>query len=907
MNQKPLTAHQVPIHGSHNLPVQVPDTLFGRDSDLAAIHLSLKAGTSVLLHGPDGVGKTTLAAALANGYAELPGGVLWFEGHNDALPALLNRFLRAYANPTLTRRSSLDELTGIVRSILQEHRPLVVLDGQVNSDAVREFVRECTPGVPVILTHTGLLPGPWTPFGVSLLETEDAQTMLIEQAGEGGDFDLSSFARLAEAVDGNPLAIHVAGSLLATGTVTAEQFLAKIPDTPDGKVNQLMSALTAAYRLLPGKLQGLALLLGASFGPGGSEELLSDVSGAPVPVIQAAMRQLVVRGLAIERSVYDQPYFVMHNRVKAFAQTFLRGKNQFDAMRTRHWNGLLAYVQRHTATDNPAHQSALVAEADTVLTAALDDAGSDQLMALVELLQTGPAQDFAQTYGFQQEFAWLADLVEQPEAAETGVLGTLALEEAATPVVSPALEALLEDEPEPSPELAPAEPASAEPEPVLPVPEPPTTAQEAQPLAEKLLEMDMDSVHAAPDEPVPPAEPDEADEPEMPDIIAELQEQDTVAAEAIFALAEDDVLDEMPPARPLEAAAAMVPTPTGVEDAQPTPVSPAAPITPVLPETSLDTIDFLQQFVDQTFDQGATTETITHYTEALATYKADGNVEDELAALEALAALNLEAANYDEVLDYVDQGMALAQEAHNPQREGHLLVVLGDLQASLGRYDGAQAAYAEAVSAFQPLDAWLDMGVTLNKLGDLYLNQGQPQDAQAVLEQALPVLERIDHRAHRRVTLELLGDTHTELMNVDIAADYYRQALTLAQELDDQEEVYDQLYKLGMLQEGQGQLDRALTLYRQALHVAFQIDAPGLTGDALLALGRLLVNDTAQLNRVVQLLDGASERLPGDPDVQRLLKRAKTRQQRLTAAGVVLAPAESGLQDYAVEVDIEAV
>ncbi len=54
-----------------------------------------------------------------------------------------------------------------------------------------------------------------------------------------------------------------------------------------------------------------------------------------------------------------------------------------------------------------------------------------------------------------------------------------------------------------------------------------------------------------------------------------------------------------------------------------------------------------------------------------------------------------------------------------------------------------------------------------------------------------------------------------------------------------------------------------------------------------------------QINRAVQLLEGAVERLPENTDARRLLSRAKARQERLTGAGVTLAAPEPSLDAFA--------
>jgi tetratricopeptide (TPR) repeat protein/energy-coupling factor transporter ATP-binding protein EcfA2 len=366
-----------------------------------------------------------------------------------------------------------------------------------------------------------------------------------------------------------------------------------------------------------------------------------------------------------------------------------------------------------------------------------------------------------------------------------------------------------------------------------------------------------------------------------------------------------------PPAQPEAKPLGETPdTPAAVEAITPEPETLPAPEVPPepasLPETeSVSAEPSVNLPTDaeslRRIGQEATTEgdAIARYTAALEGYKADGNVEDELAAMEALAMLNLESENYEAVLAYVDQGTALAQDIDNPQREGRLLIILGDLQVTLGRWEGAEVAYQEAINALQPSEAWLDMGLTLDKLGVLYLEQDRAQEAITTWQQAISYLQRAGRSDLVRTVYGRLGAAYSELMMWDRAQTNYAHALELAQTAQDDQAIFEELNNLGTLMEASGRRDDAALYYRRALHYAFKLDDQPTLGAALLALARLLIDDTTQLHRAVQVLEAAQTDLPDNPEVQRLLGRAKTRQTRLSQAGVTLPQAQDSLEDYA--------
>ena len=826
MDHQSITSYEAPIHGSHHLAVRAPEQLLAREADLSSIHLALRAGTAVLLHGTAGIGKTALAASLAAGYAELPGGVLWFDIADDSAYSLRHRTARAYG-ADLTGVTPEAQIT-LVRDLLRENRPLVVLDGRQNIDATRAFVSECASGVPILLTHNQAATGSWTPHTVGPLDEENAQAMLFSLTDVAFDADIAEVTQLSQALAGIPLAICMAAHQLAAG-VQHGAFLKQIPQLPPGETNRLMGVMMAAYRVLPAALQGGVLLLGTAYAGGGSSDLLAATGGAPSDVIRQMVRQLVTRGFASEHERFGQTYFYAHDAIQTFAQAFLRGKQQLDSMHQRHLAGVLSYTGQHA--DN---ERRLLAEIPSFIAAALYAAQHNQADWVAHLADELSTGSLAAARGFGPELAWFRHLAQQPQLAAGGALNF--------------------------PESA-IEPEMV----VLETPEPVAVEDE-----------------------IPSAE----------DLLDELQEQDTVAAQPTWLEVEAVEPDVLSPVE-IGGDASVERLDEDEALSRDLDLLPPPPELPAPPdEIHVEDIETLERLGKQALEQGTTSQAIERYAQAMETYQADGNINDELAALEALAALNLEQENFDDVLKYLDQGMALAQQADNPQREGHLLVLLGDLQVMLGKDDGAETAYREAVTALRPAEAWLDIALTLDKLGLLYFDQRRFEDAIAVWDQTLPIFERVGRSELRRMALNYLGDSYAELMQWSQSQAHYQQALDLAQEMGDVQGAFEQYADLGRLMEVSGNRERATVYYQHALHLAFDLDNQEQLGHTLLALAQLLIDDTTQLYRVVEVLEVASIYLPDHPDVKRLLNRARTRLERLESAGVELELPENSLEDY---------
>jgi tetratricopeptide (TPR) repeat protein len=191
------------------------------------------------------------------------------------------------------------------------------------------------------------------------------------------------------------------------------------------------------------------------------------------------------------------------------------------------------------------------------------------------------------------------------------------------------------------------------------------------------------------------------------------------------------------------------------------------------------------------------------------------------------------------------------------------------------------------------------MGLTLDKLGVLYLEQDRSREAITTWQQAISYLQRAERSDLVRIVYGRLGEAYSGMMMWDRAQSNYAHALEIAQAAQDDQAIFEELDNLGMLMEDSGRPDDALLYYRRALHFALKLDDRETSGAVLLALARLLIDDTTQLHRTVQVLEAAQTDLPDDPEVQRLLGRAKTRQTRLLQAGITLPRADDSLEDYA--------
>src|SRR5262245_17988343 len=132
--------HDDPAREATALPVMLPAKLVGRDAFLARIYGQLKQNKPIQLNGAAGIGKTAIAAYLASAYSQQPGGVLWLNVDNAPLEELLVRVGRAYSLSEVTGSENPLSQVGSVAGALMRNKPLVVLDGKLDSFVAADFI-----------------------------------------------------------------------------------------------------------------------------------------------------------------------------------------------------------------------------------------------------------------------------------------------------------------------------------------------------------------------------------------------------------------------------------------------------------------------------------------------------------------------------------------------------------------------------------------------------------------------------------------------------------------------------------------------------------------------------------------------------------------------------------------------
>lgn len=831
-----FTSHEAAAHEAGALPVMLPTKLIGREAALAQVYAQLKQNLPVLVHGAAGVGKTALAATLASAYAQQPGGVLWFTVDDDPLESLIVRVGRAYGISEVITSDTPAAHIGAIAAALTQYKPLIVLDGRLDSQVASKFVTRCADRLPVLIVSRENLTGPWGAVEIGPLEPPAAVLMFRQEAAITTPEHDAAILTLVKALNYLPFTIGVVARAMLAAKQTPVAYAGVLAPLIAQTGNSALAAIAASFSTLNGALQGVILVLGATPRGEASPELLSLMSGAPAESVAQALGLLVNLRLVERFNRYGHLYFRLHSLTHGFAQARLKQSERLDSLEAKFREAIVAYAQKHSSGMVEA-QNRLAMEIENFLAAVRIDSelGTPIVAALNGagqfVRERGYVYEVVRLRGVRATGAFPAYPVETPRAPEDDILQKM----------------FADDEED---------------------------IDEFDDDDDLFTEVDLEDDEDEDDEDAVPAWLKPA-----PMIMDEIDEED-LDSELYETVEEETAPTEIPIPSDLEGlrASLTLARQQGNREKQ---------------AEILNAIGKLQ------IGQRHHSEALITYNEMLSVYEGLNQSQGVLDTLEMLSALMVKTDNAQAAVLNANRGIKLAEELRDNQTKLQLLITLGDARTQLGESDEAARVYGQALAMTRNTDDMQHEAIVLYKLGLAQLDSGDPESAVDTLEQALKLFKTQNKRDYEGRVLGALGSAYGELGRWAEAINFHTSALYIAREVKDTEEEGLQLSSLGYAALQSEQLSQAVLRYRQALHLAYKAHNRDNIVSSIIDLVRLLIRSQRHLTICELLIHDAEKYEAHDKDVRQLKERIGNEKLLATANQVDFLPVNGTAEQYA--------
>jgi tetratricopeptide (TPR) repeat protein len=499
------------------------------------------------------------------------------------------------------------------------------------------------------------------------------------------------------------------------------------------------------------------------------------ISGAPQDTIEQVMRGLTQINMVERYQRYDAPFYGLHDLTYTFAQTWLRGSNQLEALQTKVRDSVMAFIRKYSV-DTPDAHNKLAAEMDTFLAVAKwsVDQGSRDIanQMVVALMQAG---------NFVSERGYLYELLQLRRLAASS---TTAFPAYPTPP------ARLADDEEEAEAIA-GRPASASLWDAVDEVEEEST--EPSDFLEDEEEFDEE------DELEEESESDVDGDPLRVRLMAARREGDKQRqVEILKEIGDSQVKQKM-------------------ENEAITSYTEALNIYESLDDKKgiLETLDMLAALMVKTENTQAA---VMHATRGAVLAKELTDNETHMHLLTTLGDARQQLGESEEAVRAYEQALEIARNDDDGQNEGMILLQLGYAQLDNGEPETAIETWEQALKLFREQNKRDCEGRALGGLGTAYGELERWTEAINFHTSALHIAREVKDKEEEALQMGNLGYASVRANQLGQAVLRYRQALHLAYESGDRENIVSSIVDLvRLLVESQRHLDIADLLIDDAL------------------------------------------------------------------------------------------
>lgn len=211
--------------------------------------------------------------------------------------------------------------------------------------------------------------------------------------------------------------------------------------------------------------------------------------------------------------------------------------------------------------------------------------------------------------------------------------------------------------------------------------------------------------------------------------------------------------------------------------------------------------------------EGDFKQATVHNIEAIKTYENLNNKERLAAALGSYG-YQLKRRNLPQAVQYMQKGIAIAEDVHAEQELLRLYDNYGVLKEMKEELDSALYFYQESLHLKEKHGDTVGIPYSLNKIGIVQVYKGDLGKAKTNFENALAIRERIQDSIGIAESMSFLGSYYVEEGDTTQALSFFEKSLGISQKLHYNFLTQDNYKQLATLHENRGDYSQALQYYK---------------------------------------------------------------------------------------------
>ena len=195
------------------------------------------------------------------------------------------------------------------------------------------------------------------------------------------------------------------------------------------------------------------------------------------------------------------------------------------------------------------------------------------------------------------------------------------------------------------------------------------------------------------------------------------------------------------------------------------------------------------------------------------------NMRAQMTGFIGISQIMKQTGRYDESIEYVEKGIALAEEAEDDERVASALHILGRSLSMQGRHDEAIACFERALNIGEARSDHSGIAASYGNLGLAHVALDRVPEGVQLLEQAAEISERIGDLQGSSIAINNLGTIYYDRQEWEEARDAFGRAAEIDKALGDRNGLAICVGNLGNIYHELGEPIDALKSYREATAV----------------------------------------------------------------------------------------